>query len=78
MFVCRLVFFNFCASFYNLMNFIFFENEKKKKKKKKNCGFLGIFWPFFEMKITKLTTFRPRHFLVCHCNSTFVKMLQPT
>jgi hypothetical protein len=39
---------------------------KKNEKNEKNVGlFIGIFSPFFEIKIIKLATSRPTHFLGC-------------
>jgi hypothetical protein len=67
--------FQFCdvVNFCNLGDF--FSSMKQNEKKSDFKEFLGS---FLKIKIIKLLTSRPRHYLGHPCDRTFVKKLQPT
>jgi len=49
----------------------FLKFQKMKEKHKILVNFTGLFLPIFEIKIIKLVTCRPKHFLGHICSSIF-------
>jgi hypothetical protein len=63
-----------CCEFLQLRRFFFIKWNKMKKK----SDFKEFLGSFLKIKIIKLLTSRPRHYLGHPCDHTFVKKLQPT